>query len=122
MRSVCILLIALVFASRAVAEQGKLRERLTPEVMAVVYPGAERFRMEEGSPVVSRCSAERPVMPLVRSNSVIRRDAVGDESNPSCALVRRRSAYSPALDDSVRDGSARRIHVPLAENGVRPAE
>lgn len=41
-RSVCIALIALVFASPAIAEQGKLRERLTPEVMAVVYPGAER--------------------------------------------------------------------------------
>ena len=32
------------------AEEGKLRERLTPEVMAVVYPGAERLGMEEGSP------------------------------------------------------------------------
>ena len=49
-RSVCIPLIALVFASPAIAEQGKLRERLTPEVMAVVYPGAERLGMEEGSP------------------------------------------------------------------------
>ena len=49
-RSVCIALIALVFASPAIAEQGKLRERLTPEVMAVVYPGAERLGMEEGSP------------------------------------------------------------------------
>src|ERR1700674_1962833 len=49
-RSVCIALIALVFASSAIAEQGKLRERLTPEVMAVVYPGAERLGMEEGSP------------------------------------------------------------------------
>ena len=49
-RSVCIVLIALIFASPAIAEQGKLRERLTPEVMAVVYPGAERLGMEEGSP------------------------------------------------------------------------
>jgi transcriptional regulator of nitric oxide reductase/NAD-dependent dihydropyrimidine dehydrogenase PreA subunit len=49
-RGVCIALIALVFASPAIAEQGKLRERLTPEVMAVVYPGAERLGMEEGSP------------------------------------------------------------------------
>jgi NosR/NirI family nitrous oxide reductase transcriptional regulator len=49
-RSGCITLIALVFASPAMAEQGKLRERLTPEVMAVVYPGAERFGTEEGSP------------------------------------------------------------------------
>ena len=50
MRGVCISLIALGFASPAIAEQGKLRERLTPEVMAVVYPGAERLGMEEGSP------------------------------------------------------------------------
>ncbi|HEY6362866.1 MAG TPA: hypothetical protein VIX63_17290, partial [Vicinamibacterales bacterium] len=32
------------------AEPGKLRERLTPAVMAVVYPGAERLGMEEGQP------------------------------------------------------------------------
>jgi hypothetical protein len=31
---------------------GKLRERLTTEV-TVVFPGAERFGMEEGSPPVS---------------------------------------------------------------------
>src|SRR5438105_5296752 len=49
-RSVCIALITLAFASPAIAEQGKLSERLTPEVMAVVYPGAERLGMEEGSP------------------------------------------------------------------------
>jgi len=49
-RSVCIVLMALVFASPAIAEQGKLRERLTPEVMAVVYPSAERLGVEEGSP------------------------------------------------------------------------
>ena len=48
--SVCIALITLAFASPAIAEQGKLSERLTPEVMAVVYPGAERLGMEEGSP------------------------------------------------------------------------
>ena len=39
-----------VFATPAIAEKGKLRERLTPEVMAVVYPRAERLGMEEGSP------------------------------------------------------------------------
>src|SRR5258705_9686058 len=50
-RSVCIALMALVFASPAIAEKGKLRERLKPEVMAVVYPaGAERLGPEEGSP------------------------------------------------------------------------
>src|SRR5882724_10728869 len=43
-------LVALAFASPALAEKGKLRERLTPEVMAVVYPEAERLGPEEGSP------------------------------------------------------------------------
>jgi NosR/NirI family transcriptional regulator, nitrous oxide reductase regulator len=48
---VCIALIALACASPAFAEKGKLRERLTPEVMKVVYPaGAERLGPEEGSP------------------------------------------------------------------------
>ena len=49
-RSVCIALIVLVLATPALAEKGRLRERLTPAVMAVVYPGAERLGMEEGSP------------------------------------------------------------------------
>jgi transcriptional regulator of nitric oxide reductase len=49
-RSFCIPLITLVFALPSAAEEGKLRERLTPEVMAVVYPGAERLGTEEGSP------------------------------------------------------------------------
>jgi NosR/NirI family nitrous oxide reductase transcriptional regulator len=49
--SASIALLALVFVSPAVAEKGKLRERLTPEVMAVVFPGgAERLGPEEGSP------------------------------------------------------------------------
>ena len=43
-------LIALALWSPALAEKGKLRERLTPDVMAVVYPGAERLGPEEGSP------------------------------------------------------------------------
>src|SRR6476660_9487435 len=43
--------IALFFASPAAAEKGKLAERLTPQVMAVVYPdGADRLGPEEGSP------------------------------------------------------------------------
>jgi len=42
--------LALVLAAPALAEKGKLRERLTPEVMAVVYPGAERLGPEEGMP------------------------------------------------------------------------
>ena len=52
MRSIVVALVALVCASTsALAEKGKLRERLTPEVMAIVYPaGAERLGPEEGSP------------------------------------------------------------------------
>src|SRR5688572_10506442 len=51
LRIICVAaLIALVFASPALAERGKLLERLTPEVMAVVYPGAERLGPEEGEP------------------------------------------------------------------------
>jgi transcriptional regulator of nitric oxide reductase len=51
MRCVGIALLALVLASPAIAEKGKLRERLTPEVMAVVFPGgAQRLGPEEGSP------------------------------------------------------------------------
>ena len=43
-RNISIVLIALVCASPAIAEKGKLRERLTPDVMAIVYPaGAERL-------------------------------------------------------------------------------
>ena len=92
-----------------------------------VQPEASSFRGAWGSssgPVRTPVSLARPtaVMPRVRSNSVIHPGAVGDESNPSCAPARRRSAYSQALDDSVRDGSARQIHARLDENGARPAE
>ena len=41
---------AVGLASSALAEKGTLRERLTPDVMTVVYPGAERLGPEEGSP------------------------------------------------------------------------
>src|SRR5215831_13216935 len=42
---------ALVFASPAAADKGKLAQRLTPQVMASVYPaGADRLGPEEGSP------------------------------------------------------------------------
>jgi transcriptional regulator of nitric oxide reductase len=47
--SFALLLVALVTAP-ALAEKGKLLERLTPAVMAVVYPDAERLGAEEGSP------------------------------------------------------------------------
>src|SRR5271165_5319090 len=41
----------LVLVSPALAEKGRLRERLTPDVMAMVYPaGADRLGPEEGSP------------------------------------------------------------------------
>src|SRR5260370_42493729 len=43
-------LLALALASPAHAEKGKLRERLTPDVMAVVYPGAERLWPDGGGP------------------------------------------------------------------------
>ncbi|MBO0753761.1 MAG: 4Fe-4S binding protein, partial [Bradyrhizobiaceae bacterium] len=47
---ITIIIILLALPSPAGAEKGKLRERLTPDVMAVVYPGAERLGPEEGSP------------------------------------------------------------------------
>ncbi len=43
--------IVLCVGPAALAEKGKLRERITPEVLAVVYPGgAERLGPEDGSP------------------------------------------------------------------------
>ncbi len=44
------LLSTLFGASQANAEAGHLLERLTPEVMAVVWPGAEKLGPEEGNP------------------------------------------------------------------------
>jgi NosR/NirI family nitrous oxide reductase transcriptional regulator len=44
------LVVFTALVSPALAEKGKLRERLTPDVMAVVYPGADRLGPEEGSP------------------------------------------------------------------------
>jgi NosR/NirI family nitrous oxide reductase transcriptional regulator len=50
-RGLSLLLALLALVSPALAEKGKLRERLTPDVMAMVYPaGAERLGPEEGSP------------------------------------------------------------------------
>jgi NosR/NirI family nitrous oxide reductase transcriptional regulator len=43
-------LVLLCLPAPARAEKGTLRERLTPDVMAVVCPGAERLGPEEGSP------------------------------------------------------------------------
>lgn len=62
MRTACIALTALALASPAIAEPGQLRERLTPEVMAVVYPGAERLGMEEGSP---------PAIAVYKGNQIV---------------------------------------------------
>ena len=51
LRGACIAALALLLASPAIAEKGKLAERLTPEVMAVVFPGgADRLGPEEGMP------------------------------------------------------------------------
>ena len=60
-------LAGLLLASPALAEKGKLLQRLTPEVMATVYPaGADRLGPEEGSPpaTVTGKSGEmaRPVL------------------------------------------------------------
>jgi hypothetical protein len=49
MAIISVTIMALVLAAPALAEKGKLRERLTPEVMAVVYPaGAERLGPRRG--------------------------------------------------------------------------
>src|SRR5215475_13766605 len=61
-RSLIYALVSLVIASPAFAEKGKLRERLTPDVMAVVYPGAQRLGPEEGSP---------PAIAVYRGDTVV---------------------------------------------------
>ena len=45
-----LLLSLFLLATAAGADAATLRERLTPDVLAVVMPGAERFGPEEGSP------------------------------------------------------------------------
>ena len=45
-----LLLFMLLGASQADAEAGHLLDRLTPEVMAIVWPGAEKLGPEEGKP------------------------------------------------------------------------
>jgi transcriptional regulator of nitric oxide reductase len=63
LRGLCVAAAALVFAAPALAEKGKLAERLTPEVMAVVYPeGAERLGPEEGDP---------PAIPVYKGDKVV---------------------------------------------------
>ena len=48
MPRIVFLLLTILFAGAA--EAASLRERLTPDVLAVVMPGAERLGTEEGSP------------------------------------------------------------------------
>src|SRR5438874_1360595 len=48
--AVCAALLALALAAPASAEKGKLRERLTPDVMAAVYPGAARLGRRARAP------------------------------------------------------------------------
>src|SRR5579859_2125445 len=55
-------LIAFALTVPAFAEKGKLRDRLTPDVMAVVYPNAERVGPEEGSP---------PAIPVYKGDKVV---------------------------------------------------
>src|SRR5580698_9026139 len=50
LRLFMLLLFMLLGASQADAEIGHLLERLTPEVMAIVWPGAEKLGPEEGKP------------------------------------------------------------------------
>ena len=45
-----VLLALLILAFGHAAEAASLRERITPDVLAVVMPGAERLGPEEGSP------------------------------------------------------------------------
>jgi len=63
LRSALTVLIALFSAIPAAAEKGKLAERLTPQVMAAVYPaGADRLGPEEGAP---------PAIPVYKGDKVV---------------------------------------------------
>src|SRR4051794_15845110 len=62
LRPLCVASLVLAFTVPAMAAKGTLRERLTPAVMAVVYPGAERLCAEEGSP---------PAIAVYRGDSVV---------------------------------------------------
>src|SRR5712691_2098280 len=127
--SVCIALMALVFASPAMAEKGKLRERLTPEVMAVVYPGgAERLGPEEGSPpAIAVYKDDKPVAYVFSTLDIIA--ARGYSSTPfdviagvdlegritGAKVVFHREPY--ILYDTVRQ---RRLDTFLAREAGRP--
>src|SRR5499427_8335722 len=65
-------LTTLAIASPVFAAKGKLRERLTPDVMAVVYPGAERLGPEEGSPpAIAIYKSDKPVAYIFSTLDVI---------------------------------------------------
>src|SRR5258705_12797772 len=69
----CIALMMLAFVSPSLAETGKLRERLTPEVMAAVFPaGAERLGNEEGSPpAIAVYQGDKPVAYIFSTLDII---------------------------------------------------
>src|ERR1700741_4010173 len=73
LRSFFLALLTLLFVSPALAQKGKLRERLTPEVMAVVYPaGAERLGPEEGSPAaIAVYEGDKPVAYLFSTLDIV---------------------------------------------------
>lgn len=73
------LVILITFAARV--EAASLRERLTPDVLAVVMPGAERLGPEEGSPpAIAVYRGERIVAYLFSTLDVVR--ASGYSSTP----------------------------------------
>ena len=60
MPRIVFLLLTILFAGAA--EAATLRERLTPDVLAVVMPGAERLGAEEGSP---------PAIPVYKGSEIV---------------------------------------------------
>jgi putative ATP-dependent endonuclease of OLD family len=101
------------------AERRQFAEAILSRAVLVVEGATEAVVFHARNvPLVGR----QTVRPRARSNSANLRGAAGDESNPSSALVCSQSAYSRALDDSVRDDSARQIPVQLVENDARPWE
>jgi NosR/NirI family nitrous oxide reductase transcriptional regulator len=67
------LVLSLVIASPAAAEKGKLLERLTPDVMRVIYPeGAERLGPEEGNPpAIAVYKGDKPAAYLFSTLDII---------------------------------------------------
>jgi NosR/NirI family nitrous oxide reductase transcriptional regulator len=81
-----ILLALLILATATAAGAASLRERLTPEVLAVVMPGAERLGPEEGSPgAIAVYKGERIVAYLFSTLDVVR--ASGYASTPFDAIA-----------------------------------